>query len=468
TLLADESTRPVVSTTIDEFLAPPVIYVKDDFLDDYQGMADELPPHSFKPTERGRASFELIFFDLASRERARAALDGAGMRYRTGKTLVPFRITGNITWGVPAPTLEGDGETRRTVWCWPESLWAPISFTQAWLEAGAKGVESLNAAGQTPSNTEAKDWENYWCSPDAAVYQFIGQDNIYVYGVAQTALWEALSSASVTRDGGSGGRDDGNPTAGFDGLQQSRLVANYHLLFLDKKASSSGAIRPPMADELLDYYTAEQLRAHFLSLGLGMRPVSFKPKPLNPQANERDADPVLKEGTLLTNVFNRLARSCFYTAQTSCSGLMPLSPADDELVAEAHETIMTYERLMYKQELHAVMHLMDAFIRRANKYWSEAIRQAGEDDQQRAEVLRNAFYLLRICTVLMHPIVPQGTQMIFEQFAFDVDEREFFSWEHILEPGYAPFLTSEDIKRGGHPFKELPPRTDFFNRHPNQ
>ena len=41
------------------------------------------------------------------------------------------------------------------------------------------------------------------------------------------------------------------------------LVANNHILFLNKKASSSGDIKPPMAEDLLEYYTAEQLRAHF-------------------------------------------------------------------------------------------------------------------------------------------------------------------------------------------------------------
>ena len=73
------------------------------------------------------------------------------------------------------------------------------------------------------------------------------------------------------------------------------LVANNHVLFLNKKASSSGAVKPPMAEDLLEYYTAEQLRAHFLGLGLGIKSVSFQPKPLNPAAGEKDADPVQKE-----------------------------------------------------------------------------------------------------------------------------------------------------------------------------
>ena len=169
-------------------------------------------------------------------------LEGAGVRYRTGKTLLPFRITGNIDWGVPAPALEG--VAGLTVWCWPESLWAPISFTQAALATSEQGRYSSG------------NWQDWWCADDAKVYQFIGQDNIYFYCVAQPAIWEAL---------------------GWD-LFEDTPIANHHMLFMSKKASSSGAIKPPMALELLDHYTAEQLRCHWLSLGLDQKAVSFSPK----------------------------------------------------------------------------------------------------------------------------------------------------------------------------------------------
>ncbi|MDR1014423.1 MAG: class I tRNA ligase family protein [Coriobacteriales bacterium] len=447
-LKASGTARSVLSDTIEEFLVPPVIYVRCGFEEECAALSEDLDPHLMRPAQKGRASFELEFEDLAARDRARALLDAAGIRYRTGKALVPFRITGNIAWGVPAPVLEG--EDRQTVWCWPESLWAPISFTQAWLENGGEGIETLNP-GRLRTEDASEGWEDYWCSPDSTVYQFIGQDNIYFYGVAQTAMWAAFPAAHGPR-----------VNAGPGDLQQSCLVANYHLLFLDKKASSSGELKPPTADELLEHYTAEQLRAHFLSLGLGMRPVSFRPKPLDPLAKEQDADPVCKEGALLTNVFNRLARSCFYTAQKDNAGLLPLGAPAAELVEEAHAAILEYERLMHRQELHAVMHLMDALIRKANKHWSEAIREAGDDRARRLAVLRDSFYLLRVCTVLMHPIVPEGTRTIFDHLAFEGAEREFFSWEHIFK-GFEGFFTPEDAEKGGHPLKELPPRTDFFS-----
>jgi methionyl-tRNA synthetase len=443
-------TRAVVSNTIDEFLVPPIIYVKNEHEDDYLRIKASLPSHAFKTAEKGKASFELEFPDLEGRDAARAHLDAANIRYRTGKALVPFRITGNIEWGVPAPELEGT--SGLTVWCWPESLWAPISFSRTYLECGASKVETLNPGRKQSALT----WRDFWCSPDALAYQFIGQDNIYFYGVAQTALWAATPS-------------DHEPQViqGPTDLQQSKLVANYHLLFLNKKASSSGTVKPPMADELLNYYTPEQLRAHFLALGLGIKPVSFQPKPFNPDAKEKDADPVLKEGMLLTNVFNRLARSCFYTAQKDNEGCMPLGEADASLIEDAHATILEYERLMHVQELHAVMQLAAEFIRKANKYWSDAIQAAGDDLAARRVVLINAFYLLRIAAVLMHPIAPAGTKMILDYLNLNVEERAFFSWDYIFE-GYERFLSPEDTEKGGHPLKELPPRTDFFPRHENQ
>ena len=206
----------------------------------YEQLAASLPAHSLRPREPHKASFELEFADLADRDMARNQLEAAGLRLRTGKALVPFRLTGNVDWGVKSPVIEGLED--RTIWCWPESLWAPISFSRCWLENAGKGVESLNPDSR---GRVLGSWQDFWCRKDARVYQFIGQDNIYFYGIAQTALWAALAE-----------RVDAEAVTAAGELQQTTLVANYHLLFLDKKASSSDAVKPPMALELLDYYSS--------------------------------------------------------------------------------------------------------------------------------------------------------------------------------------------------------------------
>lgn len=194
------------------------------------------------------------------------------------------------------------------------------------------------------------------------MFQFIGQDNIYFYGVAQPALFDAMQKNS----------DGSNADNEFSGLKQTRLVANHHILFGKVKASSSGAVKPPSADELLDFYTPEQLRAHWLALGLAQKSVGFSPKPFDPDEAKRNdprvADPVLKEGTLLTNVFNRLARSCFYEAQNNFEGKIELVAPSGGVVKLVAETCEKYESLMHKVELYSVMHLMDEFIRAAHKH----------------------------------------------------------------------------------------------------
>ena len=436
--------RSVVTQTVREFLGAPVIYLKNELEEQYRTIAEKMPTHIFRPAEKGKQSFGLEFSSIDERDAAREVLAAAGMRYRTGKALVPFRITGNIDWGVPAPQL--DGEDPLTVWCWPESLWAPISFCRTALK-----LDESAGAGRYASD----DWRDWWCSDDAEVFQFIGQDNLYFYGVAQTALWGAMQDGPAVL----------HPHGGD--LRQTTLVANHHILFMGQKASSSGKQKPPMATELLDYYTSDQLRAHWLALGLDKKSVSFNPKIFDPKLKDQKkaADPALKEGTLLTNVFNRLARSCFYKAQELCAGKLPAGSPSEEVKERADQAALAYEQHMHDFEFPLVMQVLDDFIRSANKRWTTRMREASalEGDARAAAELSclvDAFYELRCASVLVHPIAPVGCEKIREYLQLP---ESMWSWEHLFEPLDA-YLATLGEKPGTHQLKELPPRTDFFER----
>ena len=484
-LEADDEVRLVVTKAIAEFLAPPVIFVKNEHLEEYEAMAAELPPHEFRPAEGNKQSFEIEFASIGERDAARDALAAAGLRFRTSKTLVPFRITGNIDWGAPVP--EVDGVSDVTCWCWPESLWAPISYTRTVLARDAKaagvteGVAAQDAAlmgepaadsTQVPAPTyqhSSLDWRDWWCSDDAQIYQFIGQDNIYFYCIAQTAMWEAL---------------------GWD-LTQSTVSACYHLLYMGKKASSSSQTPPPPADDLLNHYTCEQMRAHWLSLGLSEKPVSFSPKAYDTRVTGKDKDgnevracddkrvidPALKESALLTGVFNRLARSCFYGVAVKegdespyRNGCIPAGAASATVVEAAQQAVLAFEQAMYKFETHRAFAVCDDYLRAANKRWSDASKAANKLEGEPAnaamtQALVDAFTELRVATVLMHGIVPAGCELICEYF--DVDPVAFFSWDNIFA-STDEFMESLGEKPGEHRVKPLPPRFDFFSKHESQ
>ncbi|WP_303161905.1 class I tRNA ligase family protein [Ruminococcus champanellensis] len=427
-----KNVRPLVSKTIGEFLKPPVIYIKNEFLEQYEACKDQMPEHEFIE-EPKKPSFTIAFKKLTDCDQACVVLAEQGIRYRTGKTLVPFRLTGNVEWGVPAPQLEG--EEPLTIWVWPESLWAPISFTMAYLE-------------QIGHNTE--EWKDYWCSKDAQVYQFIGADNIYFYGVAEMGMFMALQ-----------GKDNLTTHPADGQMQLPILVANNHILFLDKKASSSGSVKPPMAADLLHYYTAEQLRMHYLGLGLGQRSVSFQPKPLNPNAKPDEADPVLKDGFLLSNVFNRIIRTCIYTTQKYYDGVMPVGEVSAPVLEAAKKAILDYERFMYRFEFHQATYVLDTYIRKASKLMVKQLGDADkkEDAQLRRQTLIDVFHMIRTAAVLLHPMAPEGTEKILEYLQLD---KSFWSWDHIFEP-ISFFCGGQD-----HKLKFLEPRVDFFIRHPSQ
>jgi methionyl-tRNA synthetase len=233
-----------------------------------------------------------------------------------------------------------------------------------------------------------------------------------------------------------------------------------------------------MAAELLEHYTPEQLRCHWLSLGLDQKAVSFSPKPYDTSVSHRDkktgeevlvkddprvVDPALKESAFLSNIFNRLARSCFYGAQNACGGHLPTRDAADDVMEACERATLKYERFAHDFDAHGALAVAEAFARDANKRWGDESKAAKGDDAAYEAALANAFAALRTTTLLMHPAAPFGCEAICEHLAFSKDD--FFSWDHAFQnPTQLSRALGEDPAE--HALVELPPRFDFFPKHP--
>ena len=425
------NTRRFQLDVIEESLKKPSVYIPRKNMESQEELEKLFPVHETIDEEK-KSFVQFIFENLEARDEAKRVLEQRNVHYTSGKTLVPFRLSGNIDWGVAVPDKED--MSNLTFWVWPESLWAPISFTKTYLEE--KGLPE-------------DEWKKWWDDEDAMVYQFIGEDNIYFYAIAEMAILIALKHSK-------GEQPD------VEKINLPHIISNRHVLFMDTKASSSSEIKPPMADELLEHYTPEQLRMHFMSLGLSSKSVGFKPQVYMPEEERNVIDMVLKEGNLLTNVYNRLIRSCFYAAQNDNHGKIPSNSITQSVLELSEKTVLEYERHMYNHDFHRISYVLDDYIREVNKHWVNGVREADKngDAELRKQRVADCFYACKVMAILLHPIAPDGCEMFCEYMNMD---QSLWNWDNILEP-----ISSYVGELSEHELKFLMPRVDFFKKHESQ
>ena len=177
-----------------------------------------------------------------------------------------------------------------------------------------------------------------------------------------------------------------------------------------------------------------------------------------PEEERVGADIVLKEGNLLTNVFNRLIRSCFYTTQTDFGGKIPEGECSEWIKTLSEKKVLEYERHMYNHEFHRISYVLDEYIREVNKNWAAKSREADKnnDMELKKSLLIDTWYACKIMAILVHPVAPDGCEMFREYL--NVDEK-LWSWDYILEP-----LTAYVDSLSSHELKFLEPRIDFFKK----
>ena len=100
--LAASGWRDFSVRVVQRYLEPPTIYMKRKDLDEHEDLIASLPEHR---RERAKKDTDKLVFDsLAAQDAARAMLSQHHCQYRSGTTLVPFRLTGNLQWGLPVPS----------------------------------------------------------------------------------------------------------------------------------------------------------------------------------------------------------------------------------------------------------------------------------------------------------------------------------------------------------------------------
>ena len=83
------------------------------------------------------------------------------------------------------------------------------------------------------------------------------------------------------------------------------------------------------------------------------------------------------------------------------------------------------------------------------------------DEANIRQTLIDAFYMIRVASVLSHPVVPAGSEKTCDYL--NVDPDRFFSWDCIFDDLYD--LVDD---REHHKLKFLKEKEDFYVKHPSQ
>jgi len=402
-----QNRRESLTREMESFLGSPKIFANKEYREQILSIINKLNTSNYVLIEN--QTIVLEFAKLSDREHAVEILRQHDIRFRTGKTLPPFRITGNSEWGVPVPTNEG-----LTFYCWPESLWAPISNTKT-------------AVGN--------DWQKFWCDKDSEIYQVIGEDNIFFYTHCAMSIFKSLEW----------------------GIQEPQIIANKHTLISGAKAASSGKKRAPTAAELLNAYTVDQIKMYFLGQNVNSTTSEFRSKHFFPETcHTNEEDPFLCYGNVLTNVFNRIVRSLFYTTQKFFSCEIPSGEASDRTIINRKNVLELFQINMLKFDINENIELLGNYFRSANQDWAIATKDAckGEGDKPAlTQIIIDTIHVVRAGIQMLHCITPQKCEMIADMLGWGID---VFKWndENLFK-----------TINGGFKIAELPPKFDFFEKH---
>jgi methionyl-tRNA synthetase len=380
-----KSWRPAVLGVVLGTVMPALrVAAEDDAA--YKEVRAQLPKHK-KQFAPGRI-LVLQFADKPSLAAAQATLAEAHITTELDDAWGHRSITRDVDWGIPVPDDLDPQLTGKTLYVWPDSLIAPISFTET----------ALVEAGRDPSEVDA-----FWKDPKARVYQFLGQDNVFFYVLLQGALWL-------------GTQDDPHRMPVEGELQMTEIFGCFHLLVGGEKMSKSTGNFVNAIDLLEQGYDADQIRYYLALMGLASKQSSF------------DFDALKERNRFLAGPMNAAFERCISAAHSKFDGVIPEGELLEEVKKDTEKIVARYTHAMQKADYHALLYDVENYARRINKLFA---RYKPHDDrhpeQGRRDALFSCFAVLKTLMIMLYPFTPSTMERLrvalrLPQDVFSVDQ----------------------------------------------
>ncbi|AKV00353.1 Methionyl-tRNA synthetase [Labilithrix luteola] len=346
----------------------------------YKELKASLPKHKSKYAPGKQVVLQ--FTNRADLDTARARLKDSGIDSELADGWAHRSITRDIAWGVPVPEEETD-LAGKTLYVWPDSLIAPISFSRV----------ALTQRGENPER-----YAEFWRDPEARIYQFLGQDNVFFYVLMQGALWLGTQS-DITR----------LPVAGD--LQLTEIFGCFHLQVGGQKMSKSlGNFFT--GDQLLDEkgYEADQIRYYLALLGLAEKQSDFEFAKLD------------ERNKFLAGPLNAAFERPISAAHSKFGGRVPEGVLIEKVVADTVRIVQRYVKSMDRADHPNLLFEIENYARTINSLFTQ---YKPHDDRHPEESRRNAlftaFYVLKNLMIMLYPFVPSTMERLRESLRLPAD-----------------------------------------------
>jgi methionyl-tRNA synthetase len=374
----------VITTVLDTVM--PALRFSGEHESRYKELKASLPKHKSKYAPNKQVLLQ--FTNRPDLDTGRAALASAGIESVIADEWAHRSITRDIAWGIPVPEEEKD-LAGKTLYVWPDSLIAPISFSHV----------ALSQRGEDPAKVA-----DFWRDPEARVYQFLGQDNVFFYVLMQGAMWLGTQ------------RDIGRmPIAGE--LQLTEVFGCFHLQVGGQKMSKSlGNFYT--GDQLLDErgYEPDQIRYYLALLGLSEKQSDFD----FPKLDERNK--------FLAGPLNSAFERPISAVHSKFGGVVPEGVLLDKAVTDTVRIVQRYTKSMERADYPNLLFEIENYARTINSLFTQF---KPHDDRHPEEGRRNAlftsFYVLKNIMIMLYPFVPNTMERLRESLrlpksVFCIDE----------------------------------------------
>ena len=348
---------------------------------EYKNLKDMLPKHKSK-----YAAGKKIMLQCDNKTdllKTREILDGKGFQTELVDGWAHRAISRDVAWGIPLPTDIDPEMTGKTLYVWPDSLIAPISFSKVALKN---------------KHRDTAESDQFWRDPGARIYQFLGQDNVFFYTLMQGAMWLGTQADPLKM-----------PQKGD--YQLTDIFSVFHLMVDGEKMSKSRG-NFYTGDQLLDEknLTADQVRYFVALLSLPEKSSNF------------DFGMLAERNKFLAGPMNAAFEKPISACHSKFGGKVPNGTLNPKVLEESTKTVQRYLRSMERGEYSTLLYAIENYARVINSMFTQF--KPHDDrfpEKERQDALFSCFYVLKNIMIMLYPFVPGTMEKVCESLNLSKD-----------------------------------------------